>query len=1360
MKQKNLRGNRIFRWLASGLLAISAILAFLLILLTLSPGEKIIRGMAETKLGGILGQQVQIGSLETNLFSRLQIQDVIIYSIQANDTISFLNLRYGKMGYRLTDLLFGEVPLRSLNLEGLNVNLRRDSSGSYNLPALKTETKTDTTQVSQLSLPPLPFRQLQIKDALIEYADESTPEKSASLLGLRIGAEIQPDQTYRYHIQADSSKVSYQGSPLTTGRLQLEGSLTVKELRLDSLSAELPGMILTGEGRFLPEADTNSLNAYFNLRGNPSSLMQAARDIFSAGLPPISGELDLIAHVEGSLRRPKVKADLNLPVLDVSGIRIKQGLVKAEYEVGSASLNQFNFQLLGGKIYGEGNFRMDSLSDYRISLSVEALNLADVWRFLYKKSSPYRGRIHVDLTATGILQNPIGGDVSAVATLKQLQYRSKSVPDISTRFTIEHGLAKFSLNQKETEMSGRVKLDKDQLQGEFSGRILRLEPLAGLANLPGLTGNMQFQGTLGGKLDSPEIKAEIKARDMRYQNFPVDSLTAGVFYQKDRICVSKALFGGSLDPIDTLRPPFGLSDLSGKITYQGLAGGTPDSLEGEITVDLNQPGYGDIRFDEGQLRVLLEGKTVRLHTMRFKRDSLLIQADGKFDMASSSGSFLMDLFWTAVHQDDSTQSLDATKQIGRLKADFQLATVDQLNVELIGERMDVGRIRSLLPIPIEVGGELNFNLGFIKQPENPKAELVFQLIRPRFRLVEMDSLRGNLLLGDNHLQLHNLDLFDRDHHSWVTASVELDKEREGGYTVSSQSRVKGQASGRDLDLGLLNSLLGEGTEVGGQGSYELKWDGTLAQPHASGTFTIEGGSVQTSKAAPPIQQITLHSSVQDHTLTIDSLSGIIRGTPFSLRGTVGSTGWQKFDLQTELSVSNVGTMITRGTISSDSLQLASQIRRMDLSLLQPFIPDFKRLSGYLNTQLNLSGPKTDPQLDGHLEINELVLQPPGLNAPFEEGVVRVDFNRDDVRIDSLLLRANGGNIFVTGELSHQGGQLASADIRVRIDSLNIDRPKELKVLVKSARFTYKNQNGYFLLDGDMVLGESRFLLNFKPQSILPFAKTVEKPKQKFPAFLQQTRMNLRLRESENLWVDNNLARIRLHTEMGVIGSPVQPNFTGRVTVEEGYLLYLDRKFKIKRGVVDFIDPNRLNPIIDFKAETEVKSYRATQATTYLITLSISGPLEEVVVELVSEPPEDKTNILSLLTVGATREQLVGKDVDGKDASASGVLLERARSLSSQRIAGYTSRKVGGFLGLDQFTIEGNLFDFDRSWGPQLLASKKISPRMEITYTTTVGHSNENSFRLDYLLSKHFSLEGQTDQQGRSGMNLKYRLRLK
>ncbi len=546
----------------------------------------------------------------------------------------------------------------------------------------------------------------------------------------------------------------------------------------------------------------------------------------------------------------------------------------------------------------------------------------------------------------------------------------------------------------------------------------------------------------------------------------------------------------------------------------------------------------------------------------------------------------------------------------------------------------------------------------------------------------------------------------------------------------------------------------------GRASYDFSWNGTRSDPHPVGTLEVQDARVETHPTAPPIEKLNLTFSVQDSVLNIEKVNGVIRETPFHLEGHITASQWKRFNLQTELAISNFGSLTANGTISQDSMDLDARIKQMDLSLMQPFIPDFARLSGTLNTELSLSGSTTDPQLEGHLEIGDLTAQPSWLNSPLRQGTIRLDFNQKEVKVDSLFMRMNEGTILFSGSLRHERGELESADLQMNISNLKIIRPKEIILAIKSVRLTYKDQNNYFLLDGDIVLDETRMLANFRPQSILPLARAVERPKQELPPFLQQTRLNLRLRESENLWVDNNLARLRLHTELGIVGSPVQPNLTGRVAVEEGYVLYIDRKFKIQQGVVDFIDPDRLNPIIDFKAQTRVTSYRATEPTPYVITLAIGGPSDEVVVELTSEPPLDKSNIVSLLTLGATREQLAGKDAEGKDASISDVLKERAQSISSQRIAGYTSQKVGGLLGLDQLTIEGNLFSFDRSWGPQLLASKKISPRMEITYTTTVGHSNENRFRLDYWLSRHFSLEGETDQQGRAGMNLKYRLRYK
>jgi len=50
--------------------------------------------------------------------------------------------------------------------------------------------------------------------------------------------------------------------------------------------------------------------------------------------------------------------------------------------------------------------------------------------------------------------------------------------------------------------------------------------------------------------------------------------------------------------------------------------------------------------------------------------------------------------------------------------------------------------------------------------------------------------------------------------------------------------------------------------------------------------------------------------------------------------------------------------------------------------------------------------------------------------------------------------------------------------------------------------------------------------------------------------------------------------------------------------------------------------------------------------------------------------------------------------------------------------------------------------------------------MSVTYSTAVGHMNEQKVKLDYKLNDKFSLEGQTDQRGRSGLDLKYKLKFK
>ena len=58
------------------------------------------------------------------------------------------------------------------------------------------------------------------------------------------------------------------------------------------------------------------------------------------------------------------------------------------------------------------------------------------------------------------------------------------------------------------------------------------------------------------------------------------------------------------------------------------------------------------------------------------------------------------------------------------------------------------------------------------------------------------------------------------------------------------------------------------------------------------------------------------------------------------------------------------------------------------------------------------------------------------------------------------------------------------------------------------------------------------------------------------------------------------------------------------------------------------------------------------------------------------------------------------------------------------------------------------------------SNKKQTKELDLTYSTVVGHSNDQLIKLGYKLSDKFSLEGEADQQGRTGIDLKFKYKFK
>jgi autotransporter translocation and assembly factor TamB len=1134
-------------------------------------------------------------------------------------------------------------------------------------------------------------------------------------------------------------------------------------IELDVLEGELEGLTFSLDGQ-VPLDSLVPMSINLKVTGNPSSLVDKVRAEFDIPSLAFNGDITLQVLAAGELGSPAVTATLSLPEFEAAGTTVGSAQVAARWRNDTLTLDSAAIDVFGGTVKASGHALTDTTMAAVIDLSLGEIDIARVWSAVYDEKSPYRGKLHGSVAVSGEGEDIDGWDVHADISARQAAYDTLPLPDFRAYVAFSDGTADLRVVQENFDINATGRLIDERLEGNFSVNIIELGPLAGLFNQPEVSGRLQASGSVSGSLQSPEIEADIAAGEILYQNLPLDSLFANLQYEDSVLIISNLEFYGALDSIYPDRPPMHIDSLKGGFKYKGAASGTLDDLRAHLDAEFIAPGYGGFELDSGLIAIQVNGQEADLTVADFFLDSLVVSARGRFRLDSLTADLSMamhtlsnveiqsftDTLGDTLKQYIKHETRTAEKSIGVLSAALDVSDRSKIIASVSGRDFDLGWLGHLFSDTIELAGILHFDAAASGNFANPVAELNATIITAGLGSTTLDSVVVAVAFANDILRVREFKAYGYGQSLTASGAVGLEKDSTGNLALSGESPVEGNLSVTDLDLALLEPFLAEGSEVSGQSSLELQWNGTLVSPNLRGWFEIEDGRILSSPDSDPVEKINLRVLIEDSTLNIEKAGGVILGNGFTLNGFCTLSELKRLEADLALTFEGFGAATGKGYLSRDSISFEAVVGQFDLAVLRPFVPGVYDLSGKLDCRVNVNGTSEAPVLRGSLLIDNLTFRPYVLTSPIEKGVIAATFSKDSLKIDTLSAMLGGGVISVSGEIAHDFGQIVGINLKASVDSVKLSSPKEYSVDIRSVRLKYTRPNEYFLLEGDVELGESRLMTGFRLQSILPWVRAVEQTELELPKMMEQTRMDVRIRESDKLWIDNNLARLRLHTELGVIGSPTRPNFTGRISIEEGYLLYLDRKLQVTEGVIYFFDPNRFNPEIRLRAETRVTAYQATESMPHLIIFSAQGLLDELVVSLYSEPPLEKSDIVALLTLGATRSQLAGKNGDSK-----GVLLERAQMLSSQRISGYVSRKVGTVFGLDEVSVEGNLFRYGTQAGPQLLASKRISERTTLTYTTTVGHMNEQSFRLDYRLSRRFSLEGQTDQRGKSALSLKY-----
>jgi autotransporter translocation and assembly factor TamB len=282
------------------------------------------------------------------------------------------------------------------------------------------------------------------------------------------------------------------------------------------------------------------------------------------------------------------------------------------------------------------------------------------------------------------------------------------------------------------------------------------------------------------------------------------------------------------------------------------------------------------------------------------------------------------------------------------------------------------------------------------------------------------------------------------------------------------------------------------------------------------------------------------------------------------------------------------------------------------------------------------------------------------------------------------------------------------------------------------------------LEGRIDIVDGRYIKNFVVHELV--IKPFEEPSEptEWEKAVKDTEIRLAVRNSGDLRVNNNVATILLRSDLQVGGTYGHPRIEGSLTTLEGLFHYLGEDFVLTEGRLEFLDPLRREPYLLLTAQQEVPP-------DYTVFVEVKGYLSNLEVTLASSPSLPREDIISLITIGLTQEEI---RESGRTQRSLG-----AKILAGE-ISGVIDRPVAKTTGLDRFRLEAS----ESGRLSRVTVGKNVTDRLTLGYTQDFApESAERTVEANYYLTDNILLKGfRTREAGlapRYQFNISFRFRL-
>jgi translocation and assembly module TamB len=266
------------------------------------------------------------------------------------------------------------------------------------------------------------------------------------------------------------------------------------------------------------------------------------------------------------------------------------------------------------------------------------------------------------------------------------------------------------------------------------------------------------------------------------------------------------------------------------------------------------------------------------------------------------------------------------------------------------------------------------------------------------------------------------------------------------------------------------------------------------------------------------------------------------------------------------------------------------------------------------------------------------------------------------------------------------------------------------------------------------------------------AKYTPPPSSRRESDYPKFKLDIDVTADKGVLIQNDLFDAEAKAHVTVVNTLDTPRVVGTAEVVQGKLIFKDRVFQLQSAQVNFDSPEVINPKFNLSASTEVNDMK--------IQLYVTGRMDAYKVEFTSNPPMSSQDILALLAIGLSPQDMQklksGDRSSIEQGEAASLLLH---SLDFNRDV---QKKTGIQIQVDESVNTLNttsIFrprsaDNDVSGAPRIVIKKQIGTRLDVSVGNTVGGTaNQREVNAELHVTPGLSVQGVWDTYDSSSSDL-------